>query len=31
LVEYLNPDPLFRFLVTVVGIVPSTSLICSIS
>jgi hypothetical protein len=31
LVQYLNPDPLFRFLVTVVGIVPSASLICSIS
>jgi hypothetical protein len=28
LVEYFNPDPLFRFLVTVVGIVPSASLIC---
>jgi hypothetical protein len=28
--ENLNPDPLFRFLVTVVGIVPSASLICSI-
>ena len=29
LVEYLNPDPLFCFLVTVVVIVPSASLICS--
>ena len=30
LLEYLNPDPLFRFLVTVVGIDPSALLICSI-
>jgi hypothetical protein len=29
LVEYLNPYPLFRFLVTVLRPVPSASLICS--